>query len=133
MVILKERNEFWQARYLGVDFRGSTTRIQKLFSLRQVQEVEPTVGLLTFCVVSLMILQTRSYEWHATNFTMLQNDKYLCLYGSKCNKTFPLDQQYNTRTIWNKLFHFCKQLLQKHMKNHMKKNADCLLYLLHLL
>ena len=85
--------------YLRADFWGNTTRIQKLFSLRQVQEVEPTVGLLTFCVFSLMILQTRSYEWHATNFTMLQNDKYLCFYGSKCHKMFPLDQQYDARSI----------------------------------
>ena len=78
---------------------GSTTRIQKLFSLRQVQEVEQTLGVLEFCVVSLVILQTRSYEQHATKFTMLQNDKYLCFYGSKRHKMFPLDQQYDARSI----------------------------------
>ena len=116
-----EKNYFWQVRYLGADFRGSTTRIQKLFSLRQVQEVEQTLGVLTFCVVSLVILQTRSYEQHATKFTMLQNDKYLCFYGSKRHKMFPLDQQYDARSIWDKKINFCKQFLQKHMKNHMKK------------
>ena len=41
---------------------GSTTRIQKLFSLRQVQEVEQTLGVLTFCVVSLVILQTTAVD-----------------------------------------------------------------------
>ena len=52
-----------------------------------------------FCVVSLVILQTRSYEEHATNLTMPQNDKYLCFYGSKCHKMFPLDQQYDEGSI----------------------------------
>ena len=72
---------------------------KSFFSLRQVQEVEQTFGVLTFCVVSLVILQTGSYEQHATNFTMLQNNKYLCFYGSKCHKMFPLDQQYDARSI----------------------------------
>ena len=80
-----------------------------------MQEVEQTLGVLTFCVVSLVILQTRSYEQHATKFTMLQNDKYLCFYGSKCHKMFPLDQQYDARSIWNKkksIFanNFCKSI-----------------------
>ena len=97
-----------------------------------MQEVEQTLGILTFCVVSLVILQTRNYEQHATKFTMLQNDKYLSFYGSKRHKMFPLDQQYDARSIWDKKINFCKQFLQKHMKNHMEKNADCLLYLLHL-
>ena len=38
-----------------------------------MQEVEQTVGILTFCVDSLVILQTRGYEQHATNLTKLQN------------------------------------------------------------
>ena len=98
-----------------------------------MQEVEQTLSILSFCVVSLVILQTRSYEQHATNFAMLQNDKYLCFYGSKRYKMLSLDHQNDRRTIWNKKFHFCKQFLQKDMKNHMEINAHCLLYLLHLL
>ena len=46
---------------------------QELFSLRQVRKVEQTLGVLTFSVVSLVILQTRRYEQHATNFTILEN------------------------------------------------------------
>ena len=67
----EKKIEFWQAPYLGADFMGSTTRIQKLFSLRQVQEVEQTLGVLTFCVVSLVILQTRNNEQHSTDLTKL--------------------------------------------------------------
>ena len=95
---------------------GSTsTRIQKLFSLQQVQEVEQTLGVLTFCVVSLVILQTRSYEQHATKLTMLQNDKYLCFYASKRHKMFQLDQQYDARSIRDKkksffANNFCKSI-----------------------
>ena len=67
------------------------------------------LGVLTFCVVSLVILQTRSYEQHARNFTMLQNGKYLCCYGSKRHKMFPLDRQYDARPFEEKkiIFYFC--------------------------
>ena len=64
---------------------GSTTRILKLFSLRQVQEVEQTLGVFPFVWFFLVILQTRCYEQHATNILLLENDKYLCFYASKCH------------------------------------------------
>ena len=86
-----------------------------------VQEVEQTLSILPFCVVFLVSLQTRHYEQYATNFLLLENDKDLDFYGSKCHKMLPLDQQYDTRTIWNKKIHFCKWILQKHMKSQMEK------------
>ena len=68
-------------------------------SIWQVQEVEQTLNILPFCVVFLVSLQTRHYEQYATNFLLLENDKDLDFYGSKCHKMLPLDQQYDTRTI----------------------------------
>ena len=70
--------------------------------------------ILPFCVVFLVSLQTRHYEQYATNFLLLENDKDLDFYGSKCHKMLPLDQQYDTRTILNKKSNFpnnfCKSI-----------------------
>ena len=59
MILKEEKN--WQARYLGADFRGSTTRIQELFSLRQVKEVEQTVSFFScdFLYASAKIVYTK--------------------------------------------------------------------------
>ena len=87
-----------------------------------MQEVEQTLAVLNFCVVSLVILQTRSYEQHATKFTMLQSDKYFCFYGSKHHKMFPLDQQYDARSIRDKQNHFLQTIFAKaYEKSHGKK------------
>ena len=98
-----------------------------------VQEVEQTLSILPFCVVFLVSLQTRHYEQYATNFLLLENNKYLHFYGSKCHKMLPIDQQCDTRTTWNKKNQFLQIIFAKAYEKSNGKNANCLLYLLHLL
>ena len=62
------------------------TKFQIDRSIWQVQEVEQTLNILPFCVVFLVCLQTRHYEQYVTNFLLLENDKDLDFYGSKCHK-----------------------------------------------
>ena len=55
------------------------------FSWLSVKAVSRHLAFFLFVWFFLVILQTRCYEQHATNILLLENDKYLCFYASKCH------------------------------------------------
>ena len=64
---------FYKTKYAEPLLQFFVLLVAHQFWFEDLLEVLESDGVLSFCVVSLVTLQNRSFEEHATTFTILQN------------------------------------------------------------